>query len=286
VTRLITGLGEIANDYDVLLCDVWGVIHNGREAFPVACAALSRWRRERGPVVLISNSPRPWRDVADQVEVLGVPREAWSSVVTSGDATRVLLAARAPGPAWRIGPQRDDPLYAGLGLRFAPLEEAAFIACTGPDDDENEAAEDYRQRLGRAAERGLEMVCANPDKVVQRGERLIICGGALAALYEALGGQVRMAGKPWPAIYDLALASANGELGRVANRRRVLAIGDGIATDMIGANRQDLDGLFITGGIHGAEGLSPDGALDPAAVEHLLGEQGARARFAMVGLAW
>ncbi len=286
MTRLVGGLSEIAPGYDVLLCDVWGVIHNGRETFPLACAALARWRRERGPVVLISNSPRPWRAVVDQIDDLGVPREAWSSVVTSGDATRALLAARAPGPAWRIGPGRDDPLYAGLGLTFAPLEQANFIACTGPDDDENETALDYRQRLGRAAERGLEMVCANPDKVVQRGDRLIICGGALAELYQTLGGEVRMAGKPWPPIYDLALARAAADRGDAVDRLRVLAIGDGMATDITGANRQDLDALFIAGGIHGADELIDEGGLALAAVEHMLAENDARARFSMLALIW
>src|SRR3569833_3804962 len=191
--RAIAGLAEIAPDYDVLLCDVWGVIHNGRESFPDACAALERFAGERGPVILISNSPRPARDVALQLDALKVPRAAWTAFVTSGDATRVLLKERAPGPAWRIGPERDNVLYEGLGLEFTDgPEEAAFIACTGPVNDDWETPEDYRASLPLAADRGLTMICANPDRVVHRGERLVYCGGALADLYGAAGGEVIM----------------------------------------------------------------------------------------------
>lgn len=285
MTRLIAGLADVADRYDVLLCDVWGVIHNGREAFPLPCAALARWRRERGPVILISNSPRPWRGVADQMDALGVPREAWSDLVTSGDVTRDLLAARAPGPAWKIGPERDAPLYEGLDLAFADLEAAAFIACTGPNDDELETPEDYRVELTRGVERGLEMICANPDRVVQRGDRLIYCAGALADLYQALGGQVVMAGKPFAPIYDLCLARAEALLERPFDARRVLVIGDGIATDLEGAQRQGLDALFIASGIHGADAIAGDG-LDMGAVEALLAAEGAGAAFAMADLGW
>jgi HAD superfamily hydrolase (TIGR01459 family) len=286
MARLIEGLGEVAGGYDVLFSDVWGVIHDGRRAFSEPCSALTRWRAERGPVVLISNSPRPTRDVARQMDGLGVPRTAWSRLVTSGDATRALLAARSPGPAWRIGPERDAPLYAGLGLAFSKLEDAAFIACTGMEDDETETPEDYRPSLALAAARGLEMVCANPDKVVQRGSRLIACGGALAELYESLGGRVQMAGKPWPPIYDLAFEQAQTALGRALERRRVLAIGDGVTTDVAGAQAQGLDVLFVAAGIHGGAAMGGDGRLDASAVDGLLAAEGAQAQFAMAELVW
>ena len=162
MTETLTGLSALAGRYDALLCDVWGVIHNGRESFAAPCEALARWRESVGPVVLISNSPRPSAEVAAQLDGLGV--------------------ARAPGPAYRLGPPRDAPLYAGLGLDFVPLEEAKFIACTGPVDDDVETPEDYRALLTTAAARRLPMICANPDKVVQRGDRLVYCGGALAEL--------------------------------------------------------------------------------------------------------
>jgi len=286
MTRPLAGLADIADRYDVLLCDVWGVIHNGREAFPVPCAALSRWRRERGPVILVSNSPRPANGVADQMDALGVPREAWSGLVTSGDVTRDLLAARAPGPAWKIGPERDAPLYEGLGLAFGDLESADFIVCTGPNDDETETPEDYRADLARCVARDLEMICANPDKVVQRGERLIPCAGALADLYKDLGGLVIMAGKPFAPIYDLALARAETLMDRPLERRRALVIGDGVATDLMGAQIQDLDALFIASGIHGADAIGSDDVLEMATVAALLAAGGARAAFAMAELSW
>jgi ribonucleotide monophosphatase NagD (HAD superfamily) len=238
MTRLIDGLACVASDYDVLLCDVWGVIHNGRESFPTACAALTRWRAERGPVLLISNSPRPGPEVAAQLDGLTVPRDSWTTIVTSGDATRGLLP------------------------------------------------EDYRAILTRAAARDLEMVCANPDRVVQRGDRLIFCGGALADLYEHLGGRVAMAGKPFAPIYDLALSLADQALGRPLDRSRVLAIGDGLATDIAGAQAQGLDRLFIAAGIHGAEVLGADGRLSAEAVDDLLADAELTADFAMADLAW
>jgi HAD superfamily hydrolase (TIGR01459 family) len=254
----ISGLSSIAHRYDAVLCDVWGVIHNGRESFPAACEALSVFQQQRGPVILISNAPRPSAAVHAQLDQLAVPRAAWSAFVTSGDATRALLAERAPGPVWAIGPERDAPLYDGLPLEFSGLDEAAFICCTGPFDDTTEKPEDYRARLGAAAGRGLPFICANPDRVVQRGDELIYCAGALADLYADLGGEVIMAGKPYPATYDLALKEAGRLLGRPVDRSRILCIGDGIGTDVKGANNQNLDCLFVTGGIHAAEGEPAD----------------------------
>jgi HAD superfamily hydrolase (TIGR01459 family) len=282
----IDGLAALTGRYDVLLCDVWGVIHDGRESFPGPCAALGRWRAEVGPVVLISNSPRPCAEVAVQLDGLGVPRVAWSALVTSGDVTRTLLAPRAPGPAYRLGPDRDAPLYAGLGLDFAPLEKARFIACTGPVNDDVETPEDYRELLTAAAARHLPMICANPDRVVQRGKRLVYCGGALAELYETLGGEAIMAGKPYAPIYDASLARASALAGRPVGKDRVLAIGDGVVTDAKGANDQGIDLLFVAAGIHGAEMRGTDGRLDPAAAERLLAAAGAHAAYLTDALSW
>jgi HAD superfamily hydrolase (TIGR01459 family) len=283
--KLAPGLSALAERYDLLLCDVWGVVHNGRDAFPSACDALSRFRAHGGEVVLISNSPRPNAGVVAQLDAFGVPRAAISQVVTSGDATRKLLAARAPGPAWKIGPDRDDPLYEGLGLQFSDLEHAAFVACTGPFDDEAETPDDYRERFGAAIARGLPMICANPDIVVQRGDKLIYCGGALAELYTALDGQVFMAGKPHAAIYELALAEAAKLTGREIDRRRVLCVGDGPRTDLRGANAQGLDALFIAAGIHGQEILAK-GVLDVAMMDHVFETEGVTATWAMAELVW
>lgn len=284
--EILHGLSEIAAGYDALLCDVWGVVHNGRERFVEACQALERFRSAHGPVILISNAPRPATDVLPQLDGLGVPREAWSALVTSGDATRALLAERAPGPAWALGPDRDAPLYDGLGLDFAGPETAAFIACTGPADDTVETPEDYRDRLTLCARRGLTMICANPDRVVQRGDQLVYCGGALADLYAGLDGTVVMAGKPHPPIYQSALAQAAAHLGRPLDCRRVLAIGDGIATDLAGAADQGLDALFIAQGIHAADVVDPGGRLDPVRLAAVMAREGGRARFAMSALFW
>ena len=283
--KLASGLSQIAPAYDALLCDVWGVIHNGRESFPAACAALTRYRAEHGPVILISNSPRPHGPVIEQLDGLGVPRDAWSHIVTSGDATRLLLADRAPGPAWKIGPDRDDALYEGLAVQFSDLAGAAFISVTGPYDDETDEPGDYRDRFIEAVGRDLELICANPDIVVQRGSQLIYCGGALAQLYESLGGRVTMAGKPYPAIYELSLAKAAQALGGPVDPARVLCIGDGLPTDIRGANARGLDVLFVASGIHGGETIGPDG-LNVAAVTDLLRQDGLSATYAIADLVW
>lgn len=281
--RPISALSDLADRYDALLCDIWGVIHNGQDAFPDACAALSRWRAEVGPVILISNAPRPKSEIFPQLAALGAPASAWTDIVTSGDVTRAELQRRAPGPAWRIGPERDAPLYAGIDLPEADLETARFISCTGPFDDDVETAEDYRERFVRAVARGLPMVCANPDIVVQRGDRLIPCGGALAALYAELGGEVLMAGKPYAPIYDAAINLARAAKPDL-DRGRVLCIGDGVVTDVRGANAQDLHVLYVAGGIAGADLLMADGTLDLAAAERLLLIDGGRADYIIPAL--
>lgn len=281
----IQGLSELAGRYDVLLCDVWGVIHNGRESFPEACAALARFRAEVGPVILISNAPRPHPPIVEQLDSLGVPRAAWTKLVTSGDATRVLLGDRAPGPVWAIGPERDGVLYDGLGLAEGGPDDAAFISVTGPYDDENDEPGDYRDRFIACVERGLELICANPDIVVQRGDKLIYCGGALAQLYESLGGRSVMAGKPYAPIYEMALKQAEAELGRPIDAARVLCVGDGLPTDVRGANARNLDILFVANGIHGAETVGPEG-LNLQVIDDLLRQEGLKATWAIADMAW
>jgi HAD superfamily hydrolase (TIGR01459 family) len=281
----ISGLSELASRYDVLLCDVWGVIHNGRESFPAACAALARFRAEVGPVILISNAPRPHGPIIAQLDALGVPRAAWSELITSGDATRTLLAERAPGAVWKIGPARDAPLYDGIDLADAGPDEAAFICVTGPYDDENDEPGDYRDRFLTCAARGLDLICANPDIVVQRGDKLIYCGGALAQLYESLGGRAVMAGKPYAPIYEAALAAAAAHLGRTPDPARVLCVGDGLPTDIRGANARDLPVLFVANGIHGGETIGPAG-LNVAVVNDLLRQEGLRADWTIADMVW
>lgn len=284
---VLNGLSEIADAYDVLFCDVWGVLHNGREHFPAAVEAMTRFRTTRGPVILVSNAPRPSRDVVPQLHALKVPDEAWSAFVTSGDATRVELAKRRPGPAWAVGPARDAPLYEGLGLEFSETPDgAAFISCTGLFDDELETPEDFRARLKQCAQRDLEMVCANPDRVVQRGDKMIYCAGALAELYEDLGGRVIMVGKPYAPIYAIARQAAERIAGRPIADLRILAVGDGVATDVKGANNQGLDLLFISAGIHARDAEDGRGRLDKARVGALLRRSQSHARYAMRELTW
>lgn len=280
--QAIERLEDVRPHYRALLCDVWGVVHNGARAFAEACAALQRFRASGGVVVLLTNAPRPRAVIPAQLDRLGVPRGAWDVVVTSGDATRALLAARAPGPMLRIGPPQDAALWEGLGLLESGVEEARFVAVSGLMDDRTETPADYAAVLGAARARDLPLICANPDIVVRMGERLIYCAGALAQAYEALGGQVLMSGKPHAPIYDIAFA----ELARLAPglaRAEVLAVGDGVSTDLAGAAAQGLDALFVAAGVHG-DSLQRAGGLDVEAARRALAQQGAAARFGIAAL--
>jgi HAD superfamily hydrolase (TIGR01459 family) len=284
VTTIINGLAEVADRYDSILCDIWGVVHNGRAAFPQAVDALVQFRARGGRVVLITNAPRPKDVIFPQLDRLGVPRDAYDDIVTSGDATRAELALRAPGPFFKLGPDKDLGLWEDLTLNFTALEDARFIACTGLVDDLTETPDDYHDLLARAAALGLDMICANPDIVVQFGDRLIYCAGALAELYERLGGRVVMAGKPFAAIYRLAFGRL-AELAGPIEPGRVLAVGDGVKTDVKGAAQAGLDCLFVATGIHGDDVLGPDG-LDPARIDAALSREQVRAAWSATGLAW
>jgi HAD superfamily hydrolase (TIGR01459 family) len=276
--RTLGSLDEVAGGYDAVFCDVWGVIHNGRQVFPGAAAALQRLRRAGKRVVLLTNVPKPRGPIPGQLERLGFPRDCWDVIVTSGDAIRAELAARAPGPMYKIGPPNDSALWEGLGLEFSTLETARFFAISGLDDDRETPAV-YAEKLRQARARDLDLLCANPDIVVRVGDHLIWCAGAIARDYAALGGAVVMAGKPHAPIYELA----RHELAALGVAGKVLCIGDGIATDVKGANAQALDCLFIASGLHG-EALWSDGALDAAKVEAALAAEAASARYVMAEL--
>jgi HAD superfamily hydrolase (TIGR01459 family) len=243
----------LAGRYDALLSDVWGVIHNGLESFPAACDALARFRAGGGTVVLITNAPRPGEVVVRLLDRLKVPRESYDAIVSSGDVTRAVMSARHDKAVFHIGPDRDLPIFDGLGLSFVPFEEADYVVCTGLTNDEIETPESYRDLLTKLRERDLFMLCGNPDLVVERGERLVYCAGALADLYAALGGRVLYAGKPHRPIYDLALTRAADLRGTQPPLDRVLAIGDSVRTDLKGASDFGIDCLFVTAGIHAEE---------------------------------
>ncbi|MBA5779000.1 TIGR01459 family HAD-type hydrolase [Stappia sp. F7233] len=283
---LIPGLEAIAGDYRGLICDVWGVLHNGVTGFRPARDALARYRQETdGAVVLVTNAPRPAGPIREQLGNLGIDREAYDDVVTSGDVTRLHIKKYAGRPVLHIGPERDLPLFDETGVTLGREDDAAAIVCTGLVDDTREVPDDYREQLKRLAAARLPMICANPDIVVERGNSLIWCAGALARLYEDLGGSVMILGKPHAPIYDAALDRLSAITGAPITRWDVLAIGDGLPTDIRGAVSQDIDVLFITGGIHASD-FGPTDTPDEALIRRRLAEEGLRARAALPKLAW
>ncbi|MDN2566258.1 TIGR01459 family HAD-type hydrolase [Aquibium sp. A9E412] len=248
----IATLDRIAERYAVILCDVWGVVHNGIGAFEAATAALARARAAGCTVLLITNAPRPHGPVERQLAALGVPCEAWDKLITSGDVTRALIA-EGPRRVFHIGPEMDLPLFDGLDVELVEEFEAAGVVCSGLEDDRSETPDDYAELLARLRARDLPMICANPDIVVERGDRLIWCAGALARDYGLLGGRTMIAGKPHRPIYEAALREAEALIGRPVAASEVLAIGDGILTDIKGAVNAGIDALFVTAGIHARE---------------------------------
>ena len=278
--RRVAGLSELTGQYDSLICDVWGVLHNGVSSFASAVDALRRFRQEVGPVVLVTNAPRPFGPIREQLRTLGVADDAYDAIVTSGDVTRAVIARRPGAKVFHLGADRDLSFYEGLDATLVPEADAELVSCTGLFDDLAEMPEDYRPMLERLARRGLTMVCANPDLVVERGERLLPCAGALALLYREIGGETILVGKPHAPIYEAARARL-AELGA----GRILAIGDGLPTDIRGAVDNGLDVLFVTDGIHGAD-FGPPGNPDPGRVVARLEADGLKAVAFLPRLTW
>jgi HAD superfamily hydrolase (TIGR01459 family) len=252
---ILTGLSELAAEYDALLCDVWGVLHNGREAFLPAVDALRRFRSSRGPVILLTNAPRPIVDVESMFQRVGVPLDCYDAILSSGalasdDIGRRVVAAGRTLKVYHLGPDRDGGVLDGLDIERVNVESAEVVLCTGLYDDATETADDYADLFQQMRASNLIMLCANPDIVVQRGDKLIWCAGALAEAYEKAGGEVIYYGKPHAPIYEASLALAAKLAGH--DIRRPLAIGDGADTDIKGANRMGLDALFVAQGIHAA----------------------------------
>jgi len=275
----------LAPNYDVLMCDVWGVVHNGMTAFPHACDALMRARARGGLVVLITNAPRPSEVVSRQLDRLHVPRETYDAIVSSGDVTRSVIENRRGQTLYHLGPERDRSIFSGLNVQFAPLESADYVVCSGLEDDEAETPDDYRERLESMLARKLFMVCGNPDVVVERGSTLVYCAGAIADLYATMGGDVLYAGKPYRPIYDMALAKAEAAAGRKIVLDRVLAVGDSVRTDLKGARTFGVDFLFVTSGIH-AEELGSREQPDNAALTATFTAAGGMPKAVMRELRW
>lgn len=278
--RRVAGLKELAGDYDSLLCDVWGVLHNGVAAFPPAIDALRRFRETHGPVGLITNAPRPSDSIRPQLRGLGVPDDAYDVLVTSGDVTRMVIAERPGVRLLHIGADRDLPFYEGLDAAFVSEADAELVSCTGLVDDTTETPDDYRPLFERLVARRLVMTCANPDIVVERGDQLVYCAGALARLYAEMGGEAILVGKPHAPIYDAAKRQI-AELGG----QRMLAVGDGLPTDIRGAVDNGIPVLFVTGGIHAAD-FGPPSDPDGARVAARLSAEGLQAVAYTPALTW
>lgn len=283
--RHIEGLAAIAADYDAIICDVWGVVHDGVSPFEAAGEALIRFRKTRGPVLMLSNAPRPGPSVIAQMTAIGVPREAYDAVLTSGDAARAALS-QGIERFLHIGPVRDSATFEGLDAKPGSAAEAQIILCTGLTEDEHETPEDYRALLTELAARGLVMLCANPDLRVSRGPKLVWCAGGLAALYESLGGRVTYFGKPHAPVYASALDVLNGLAGRTLKRARVLAIGDGLYTDIKGAHAAGVPALLVTDGVNAELFADQPFQPSPRRVAQTLQREGLSAAAFLPQLAW
>lgn len=281
---LIDHIAPLAATSTVWFADIWGVMHNGIQPFATAVSACRQFRAAGGTVLLLSNAPRPAASVAQQLDRIGVDGETYDAIVSSGDAVRSLItvAAARGQSVGHLGPERDLGIYQGLDVIRTPLDVADVVVCTGLFDDETETAEDYRASLAVMVQHGRRMICANPDLTVERGGRIVFCAGAIAAVYEDLGGVVDYAGKPHLPIYDMALARASELRGHPVSVDRILAIGDGIRTDIAGAHAAGIRSVFIASGVH-VEGDRP---LDAAILARLFPHDAPRPLAAMAALAW
>lgn len=282
--EIITHVATLAATCDLWLVDIWGVMHNGVRPFAGAVDACETFRAAGGTVLLLSNAPRPAASVAQQLDRIGVARAAYDAIVSSGDAARASIAeAVAEGlRVGHIGPDRDRPLFDGLGAEFAPLDAAHVAVCTGLYDDETETPADYARMLDLLERRAVPMICANPDLTVERGGKIVYCAGAIAQTYEKLGGKVTYAGKPHLPIYAMAFETAARLRGGAVTKARTLAIGDGIRTDIVGAAAAGVRSVFVASGIH----VSADAPFDSAALDKLFPHEAPRPVAAMTGLAW
>ena len=277
------GLSTIIENYDCILCDVWGVLHNGKEIWPNAAHALSMAREAGVPIIMITNAPRPQGPVLRQLAHMNCPDGVFDDLVTSGDVTRALIE-RLDGPVCHIGPERDYALYDGLNVEFAAPEDAAGIVCTGLFDDYNEHPDEYVERFKHYVGLKLPFICANPDIVVEVVDRLLWCAGALAREYDKLGGETQIVGKPYAPIYEVAIERAEKVLGRKIDKSRIMAIGDGLPTDVLGAQNNGVDCFFITNGIHAADYTSGD--VDNEKLQAFLKDNNANPTYWIKSLVW
>lgn len=282
---VLHGFASLAPRYDVILCDIWGVLHDGMRAHPGAGDALSRFRAQGGTVVLVSNAPRPSETVVPHLDHLGVVRQAWDGIVTSGDVTRAILAETEDRYFW-LGPQRDGPLFEGHEHRGVAFGDATMLVCTGLVDDLTETPADYVDLLAKARSRNMRFLCVNPDLVVEKGDKMLYCAGALAEAYAKLGGEVLWAGKPHRPVYEAALAVAESLRKQETPLSRVLAIGDALRTDIAGAHALGVDSLFVARGIHTHELGLAEGPLTDERLAAFLAQDPRHPVAAMEKLVW
>jgi HAD superfamily hydrolase (TIGR01459 family) len=286
---VIGSIKELGSRYRAWLVDIWGVMHNGHRAFPRAVDAARSFREHGGIVVLLSNSPRPSPGVQEQLRRLGVPDDAYDATVTSGDLTRYELRKHKGATVFHLGPERDLPIFDGIPVKLGSAEDAELVVCSGLFDDETETPEDYIELLQKLAARKLPMICANPDHLVERGHRLVYCAGALAAIYHTMGGRVVYAGKPYAPIYELALETISSLAERSVATGEVLAIGDGVNTDIAGAAKLGIDAVFVASGLHvpsNSGGEAGEETLDELHLAELFAGAMRRPLGAMRALAW
>ncbi|SIT84031.1 TIGR01459 family HAD-type hydrolase [Pontibaca methylaminivorans] len=287
MTRIINALSEIQSSYKVMFVDLWGCVHDGVRAFPAAVAALQAYRGSGGTVILVTNSPRSREGVRHQLAELGVPEDAWDAIATSGDSARAAMFQGVVGSkVWFMGNWDHDKSFfdpmkvidSPVPIERVPLEEAEGIVCCGPLDSLPDP-EAHRPQLLYAKQKGLKLLCANPDIVVDRGNKREWCAGAIARLYTEMGGESFYFGKPHPPIYDLARRRL-AALGCDTDKAAILAIGDGPHTDILGAMGEDLDSLFITGGL-AADETATGHAPAPDALERFLQNEGISPTYAI-----
>lgn len=281
--QMLTGFGQIAENYDAVICDIWGVLHNGRAPFAGVDDALKNFRDGGGKVLLLSNAPRPGQTALNRLDEIGNARSSYDDILTSGDATRTRLSELgAQGKkCHHVGPAKDADLVAGLAIDVVEIEDADVVLFSGMYHDAHETPDDYADFLADILARKLPLICPNPDRQVQMGDKIIFCAGAVAEVYEAMGGEVIWMGKPYPTVYARAKTMLSEMTGLEAPR--LLAIGDGPKTDIPGAQEAGVDALFISGGLAGASGAKVD---TPEDVAHLLRDENTQARYAMRHLIW
>lgn len=281
---LLDSISPLCRRYDVWLADIWGVMHNGLRPFTLAVEACRLFRNGGGTVILISNAPRPRETVAEQLLQVGVPADCYDGITTSGDVTRSLIAEYSGKRLYHIGPERDVPIFDDLDITLSEPEKSEAVVCSGLWNDDDETMDDYAELMQRICALGLPMICANPDIMVERGDRLLYCAGAIAQLYEKMGGRVVYAGKPYKPIYDLAFAMAREKRGEHTPRHRIIAIGDGIRTDIAGAAAQKIDSVFVASAVHAAS--ARETGLTSTTIADLFAGNPARPVAALSKLSW